>query len=100
MSIAAIEVYKSPRDIPKEFRRHTWGKENCWLVAYWTYDFMMKPFRKTALPYRAAQYTVRPTGQEGGRLEHWHRVSCRICHATRVDEGRISPRPRRSYTGA
>jgi len=52
--ISAIEVYKSPRDIPAEFRRYTWGKERCWLVAYWTYDFMMKPIRKVKLPYRFA----------------------------------------------
>jgi hypothetical protein len=51
--ISAIEVYKNPREIPKEFRRFTWGKERCWLVAYWTYDFMMKPLVKQGLrrPY-------------------------------------------------
>jgi hypothetical protein len=31
-----------------------WGKERCWLVAYWTYDFMMKPIRKLGLPYSVA----------------------------------------------
>ena len=48
--ISAIEVYQSPKDIPKEFARYTWGKEDCWLVAYWTYDFAFKAIRKTALP--------------------------------------------------
>jgi hypothetical protein len=41
--IIGIEIYKSPKDIPKEYRRFTWGKEHCWLVAYWTYDFKYKP---------------------------------------------------------
>ena len=51
--ISAIEVYKNPREIPKEFRKFTWGKERCWLVAYWTYDFMLKPFVKQGVrrPY-------------------------------------------------
>jgi len=49
--IAGIEVYKTKAEIPKEFARYTWGKENCWLVAYWTYDFRYKPVRKVALPY-------------------------------------------------
>ena len=55
--ISAIEVYKDPREIPKEFRRYTWGKERCWLVAYWTYDFMMKPLVKQGIrrPYRVAE---------------------------------------------
>ena len=53
--ISAIEVYKEPREIPKEFRRYTWGKERCWLVAYWTYDFMIKPLVKQGIrrPYIA-----------------------------------------------
>jgi carboxypeptidase family protein len=46
--ITAIEVYKSRKEIPKEFARYTWGKEDCWLVAYWTYDFMYKPIRGVA----------------------------------------------------
>jgi hypothetical protein len=51
--ISAVEVYKNPREIPKEFRKFTWGKERCWLVAYWTYDFLMKPLVKQGLrrPY-------------------------------------------------
>lgn len=54
--ISAIEIYKDPREIPKEFRRFTWGKERCWLVAYWTYDFMMKPLVKQGIrrPYISA----------------------------------------------
>jgi hypothetical protein len=48
--ITGIEVYKTKAEIPKEFARYTWGKENCWLVAYWTYDFRYKPVRKVALP--------------------------------------------------
>src|SRR5262245_14549722 len=53
--ISAIEVYKDPREIPKEFRRYTWFKESCWLVAYWTYDFMIKPLVKQGIrrPYIA-----------------------------------------------
>ena len=37
--IMAVEVYKMPADVPKEFKRHTWGKEQCSLIAYWTVDF-------------------------------------------------------------
>jgi len=48
--ISAIEIYQSPKDIPKEFSRFTWGKENCWLVAYWTYDFTFKTIRGVRLP--------------------------------------------------
>ena len=48
--IMGIEIYKTPKDIPKEYARYTWGKENCWLVAYWTYDFLLKPVRKAAVP--------------------------------------------------
>jgi len=44
--ITGIEVYKTKAEIPKEFARYTWGKEDCWLVAYWTYDFRYKPIRK------------------------------------------------------
>jgi len=46
--ITGIEVYKSKAEIPKEFGRYTWGKESCWLVAYWTYDFKYKPARMVA----------------------------------------------------
>jgi len=46
--ISGIEIYKSPAEIPKEFARYTWGKERCWLVAYWTYDFRYKPIRQVA----------------------------------------------------
>jgi len=49
--ITGIEVYKTKAEIPKEFARYTWGKEDCWLVAYWTYDFRDKPVRKVSLPY-------------------------------------------------
>ena len=42
-NIIGIEIYKSPKDVPKEYARFTWGKENCWLVAYWTYDIMYRP---------------------------------------------------------
>ena len=45
--ITGIEVYKTKAEIPKEFARYTWGKEDCWLVAYWTYDFRNKPIRKS-----------------------------------------------------
>jgi len=48
-SIIGIEIYKTPREIPKEFRRYTWGKERCWLVAYWTANFL-KPVTKASLP--------------------------------------------------
>ena len=37
--IMAVEIYKLPADVPKEFKRHTWGKEQCSLIAYWTVDF-------------------------------------------------------------
>jgi len=47
--IVAIEIYKSPKDIPKEFVRFTWGKERCWLVAWWTYD---AAYRSFAIPRR------------------------------------------------
>src|SRR5947208_8085461 len=48
--IIGIEIYKTPKDIPKEFARFTWGKEHCWLVAYWTYDAGFRPLTKRALP--------------------------------------------------
>ncbi len=48
--IMGIEIYKSPKDIPKEYSRYTWGMEGCQLVAYWTYDFTMKPAKPVRLP--------------------------------------------------
>jgi hypothetical protein len=39
----AVEVYKLPADVPKEFRRYTWGKEQCSLIVYWTVDFSIPP---------------------------------------------------------
>ena len=48
-NIIGIEVYKIPKDVPKEYRRYTWGKEHCWLLAYWTADFQ-RPFAKVRLP--------------------------------------------------
>jgi hypothetical protein len=53
--ISAIEIYQTPREIPKEFSRFTWHKEDCWLVAYWTYDFTFKPWRKVGLPFAAVR---------------------------------------------
>jgi carboxypeptidase family protein len=46
--VTGIEVYKKRDEIPKEFARYTWGKEDCWLVAYWTYDFTYKPVRRVS----------------------------------------------------
>jgi len=48
--ISGIEVYKEPKDIPKEYSRFTWGKERCWLVAFWTYDFMLRAVPRRAFP--------------------------------------------------
>lgn len=53
--ISAIEIYKNPRDIPKEYRRYTWGRERCQLVVYWSYDFEMREIKKLALPRRRFQ---------------------------------------------
>jgi hypothetical protein len=47
--IIGIEVYQTPKEIPREYQRYTWGKESCWLVAYWTANFL-DPVRKQALP--------------------------------------------------
>jgi hypothetical protein len=47
--IIGIEIYKSPKDIPKEFIRFTWGKERCWLVAFWSYD---AGYRSFSIPRR------------------------------------------------
>jgi len=49
--IVAIEIYKSPKDIPKEFVRFTWGKERCWLVAWWTYDAAYRSFTIPRRPH-------------------------------------------------
>jgi hypothetical protein len=43
--IIGIEIYQNPKEIPAEYRRYTWGKEDCWLVAYWTTNFL-RPFRR------------------------------------------------------
>ena len=48
--IVGIEIYKSPKDIPKEFNRFTWGKEHCWLVAYWSYDAAYRSFSMPRRP--------------------------------------------------
>ncbi|HTE45327.1 MAG TPA: carboxypeptidase regulatory-like domain-containing protein [Gemmatimonadaceae bacterium] len=37
--IIAVEVYELPKDIPAEYNRYTWGKEQCSLIAYWTVNF-------------------------------------------------------------
>jgi len=47
--INGVEIYKTPKEVPKEFARFTWGRESCWLVAYWTYN-RLKPVKKLALP--------------------------------------------------
>jgi len=47
--VIGVEVYQTPSEVPKEFRRYTWGKESCWLVAYWTASFL-DPVRRLALP--------------------------------------------------
>ena len=47
--VIGVEIYQTPREIPKEFRRYTWGKESCWLVAYWTANFL-DPVHKVGLP--------------------------------------------------
>ena len=47
--IIGIEVYQTPKEVPQEYRRYTWGKERCWLVAYWTANFL-DPVRRLALP--------------------------------------------------
>ena len=48
--ITGIEVYKTRDDVPKEFARYTWGRESCWLVAYWTYDFTFKSAGRRLAP--------------------------------------------------
>ena len=47
--IIGIEIYQNPKDIPAEYHRYTWGKEDCWLVAYWTANFL-HPVAKVKLP--------------------------------------------------
>lgn len=49
--ITGIEIYKSPKDIPKEFNRFTWGKERCWLVAFWSYDAAYRSFTIPRRPF-------------------------------------------------
>jgi len=47
--VIGVEIYQTPREIPKEFRRYTWGKESCWLVAYWTANFL-RPIARQSIP--------------------------------------------------
>jgi hypothetical protein len=47
--VIGIEVYQTPKEIPKEYRRYTWGRESCWLVAYWTANHLHAVTRQ-ALP--------------------------------------------------
>jgi hypothetical protein len=47
--IMAVEIYELPKDIPSEYNRYTWGKEQCSLVAYWTVNFS-RPIRRVTLP--------------------------------------------------
>jgi hypothetical protein len=47
--VMAVEVYKLPADVPKEFRRFTWGKEQCSLIVYWTVDFSV-PLPRARVP--------------------------------------------------
>jgi hypothetical protein len=47
--IIGIEIYQTPSEIPKEYRRYTWGKEDCWLVAYWTASFL-RPIGRVSVP--------------------------------------------------
>lgn len=49
-NLMAIEIYKLPSDVPKEFRRHTWGKEQCSMIVYWTVDFST-PLPHVRLPF-------------------------------------------------
>ncbi|MEP6494593.1 MAG: carboxypeptidase-like regulatory domain-containing protein [bacterium] len=46
--IMAVEIYEAPKDIPSEYNRYTWGKEQCSLIAYWTVNFS-----RPATRYRA-----------------------------------------------
>ena len=47
--IMAVEIYELPKDIPSEYSRFTWGKEQCSLIAYWTVNFS-RPIRRVTLP--------------------------------------------------
>lgn len=49
-NLMAVEIYRRPADVPKEFRRHTWGKEQCSMIVYWTVDFSM-PLPRARLPH-------------------------------------------------
>lgn len=48
-NLMAVEIYKLPSDVPKEFRRHTWGKEQCSMIVYWTVEFST-PLSRVHLP--------------------------------------------------
>ena len=48
-NLMAVEIYKLPSDVPKEFRRYTWGKEQCSMIVYWTVDFST-PLPRVRLP--------------------------------------------------
>jgi len=47
--IIGVEVYQNAKEIPAEYRRYTWGKESCWLVAYWTANFL-RPIARQSIP--------------------------------------------------
>jgi CheY-like chemotaxis protein len=49
-NIVGIEIYKSPKDVPKEFARFTWGKERCWVVAFWSYDAAYRSLSRPRRP--------------------------------------------------
>jgi hypothetical protein len=47
--IMAVEIYELPKDIPREYNKYTWGKEQCSLIVYWTVNFS-RPMRGVKLP--------------------------------------------------
>ena len=47
--IIGIEIYQNAKEIPAEYHRYTWGKESCWLVAYWTANYL-RPIARPSLP--------------------------------------------------
>ena len=47
--IMAVEIYEHPNDIPREYNKYTWGKEQCSLIVYWTVNFS-RPLRSVKLP--------------------------------------------------